>query len=124
MNNTKMIQEKNELMEVCKEFINSNDKSNSYLCRFHRLYLDGSYSGYDIYKYHINRVKSLQTSNSIEKFAFQTFCKFVRIEFFEDSTRVTNDIIKTFLMEGLGVEYNNLMKKIIENVADFKSDHE
>ena len=124
MNNTKMIQEKNELMEVCKEFINSNDKSNSYLCRFHRLYLDGSYSGYDIYKYHINRVKSLQTSNSIEKFAFQTFCKFVRIEFFEDSTRITNDIIKTFLMEGLGVEYNNLMKKIIENVADFKSDHE
>ena len=124
MNNTKMIQEKNELMEVCKEFINSNDKSNSYLCRFHRLYLDGSYSGYDIYKYHINRVKSLQTSNSLEKFAFQTFCKFVRIEFFEDSTRITNDIIKTFLMEGLGDEYNNLMKKIIENVVDFKSDHE
>ena len=124
MNNTKMIQEKNELMEVCKEFVNSNDKSNSYLCRFHRLYLDGSYTGYDTYKYHINRVKSLQTSNSLENFAFQTFCKFVRIEFFEDSTRVTNDIIKTFLMEGLADEYNNLMKKIIENVADFKADHE
>ena len=119
-----MMQEKNELMEVCKEFINSNDKSNSYLCRFHRLYLDGSYSGYDAYKYHINRVKSLQTSNSLENFAFQTFCKFVRIEFFEDSTRVTNDIIKTFLMEGLADEYNNLMKKIIENVTEFKADHE
>ena len=124
MNNTKMMQEKNELMEVCKEFINSNDKSNSYLCRFHRLYLDGSYSGYDTYKYHINRVNSLKTSNSLENFAFQTFCKFVRIEFFEDSTRVTNDIIKTFLMEGLADEYNNLMKKIIENVAEFKADHE
>ena len=124
MNNTKMMQEKNELMEVCKEFINSNDKSNSYLCRFHRLYLDGSYLGYDTYKYHINRVNSLKTSNSLENFAFQTFCKFVRIEFFEDSTRVTNDIIKTFLMEGLADEYNNLMKKIIENVAEFKADHE
>ena len=119
-----MTQEKNELMEVCKEFINSKDKSNSYLCRFHRLYLDGSYTGYDTYKYNVNRVKSLKTDNSLEKFSFQTFCKFVRIEFFEDSTRVTNDIIKTFLMEGLADEYNNLMKKIIENVAEFKADHE
>ena len=124
MKNSKMLEEKKELIEVCKEFVNSNDKSNSYLCRFHRLYLDGSYTGYDTYKYHINRVKSLQTSKSLENFAFQTFCKFVRIEFFEDSTRITNDIIKTFLMEGVGVEYNNLMKKIIENVADFKADHE
>ena len=124
MNNTKMMQEKKELMEVCKEFVNSNDKSNSYLCRFHRLYLDGSYTGYDTYKYHINRVKSLQTSNSLEKFAFQTFCKFVRIEFFEDSTRATNDIIKTFLLEGLADKYNIMMQEIVKNVLDFKKDHQ
>ena len=124
MKNTKMNQEKKELMEVCKEFINSNDKSNSYLCRFHRLYLDGSYTGYDTYKYNVNKVKSFKSSESLEKFAFQTFCKFVRIEFFEDSTRVTNDIIKSYLMEGLANKYNNLMKEIIKNVAEFKADHE
>ena len=124
MKNTKMMQEKKELTEVCKEFVNSNNKANSYLCRFHRLYLDGSYTGYDTYKYNINRVKSLKTDKSLEKFSFQTFCKFIRIEFFENSSRVTNDIIKTCLMEGLADEYNNLMKKIIENVADFKADHE
>ena len=125
MKNTKMMQEKKELLEVCKEFVNSNDKSNSYLCRFHRLYLDGSYTGYDTYKYNINRVKSLKTDNSLEKFAFQTFCKFVRIEFFENSSRVTNEIIKTSLMEDLAAdEYNNLMEEIIKNVAEFKADHE
>ena len=111
-------------MEACKDFINSNDKPNSYLCRFHRLYLDGSYTGYDAYKYHINRVKSLQTSNSIEKFAFQTFCKFVRIEFFENSSRVTNEIIKTFLVEGLADKYNIIIQEITKNVIDFKKDHQ
>ena len=124
MKNTKMMQEKKELMEVCKEFVNSNDKSNSYLCRFHRLYLDGSYTGYDTYKYNINRVKSLKTDKSLEKFSFQTFCKFIRIEFFENSSRVTNDIIKTCLIEDLADEYNNLMEEIIKNVAEFKADHE
>ena len=124
MNNTKMNQEKKELMEVCKEFVNSNDKRNSYLCRFHRLYLDGSYTGYDTYKYNINRVKSLKTDKSLEKFSFQTFCKFIRIEFFENSSRVTNDIIKTCLIEDLADEYNNLMEEIIKNVAEFKADHE
>ena len=125
MNNTKMMQEKKELMEVCKEFVNSNDKSNSYLCRFYRLYLDGSYTGYDTYKYNVNRVKSLKTDKSLEKFSFQTFCKFLRIEFFKDSARVTNNIIKTFLMEDLAEDdYNNLMEEIIKNVAEFKADHE
>ena len=124
MNNTKMNQEKKELIEACKEFVNSNDKSNSYLCKFHRLYLDGSYTGYDTYKYNVNKVKSFKSSESLEKFAFQTFCKFVRIEFFEDSTRVTNDIIKSYLIEGLANKYNNLMKEIIKNVAEFKADHE
>ena len=124
MKNTKMMQEKKELIQVCKEFVNSNDKSNSYLCRFHRLYLDGSYTGYDTYKYNVNRVKSLNTDKSLEKFSFQTFCKFIRIEFFENSSRVTNDIIKTCLMEGLADEYNNLMEEIIKNVAEFKADHE
>ena len=124
MNNTKILEEKKELMDVCKEFINSNDKSNSYLCRFHRLYLDGSYTGYDTYKYHINKVKSLRSDKSLEKFSFQTLCKFIRIEFFEDSTRITNDIIKTFLIEGLAEKYNNLIKEITENVVDFKKDYE
>ena len=124
MKNSKMLEEKKELMEVCKEFVNSSDKSNSYLSRFHRLYLDGSYTGYDTYKYNVNKVKSFKSSESLEKFAFQTFCKFVRIEFFEDSARVTNNIIKTFLIEGLGDEYNSLMKEIIKNVAEFKADHE
>lgn len=124
MNNTKILEEKKELMDVCKEFINSNDKSNSYLCRFHRLYLDGSYTGYYTYKYHINKVKSLRSDKSLEKFSFQTLCKFIRIEFFEDSTRITNDIIKTFLIEGLAEEYNNLIKEITENVVDFKKDYE
>ena len=124
MNNTKMMQEKKELMEVCKEFVNSNDKSNSYLCRFHRLYLDGSYTGYDTYKYNVNRVKSLKTNNSFEKFAFQTFCKFVRIEFFEISTRVTNEIIKNFLMEGLADKYNIMMQEIVKNVIDFQKDNQ
>ena len=124
MKNTKILEEKKELMDVCKEFINSNDKSNSYLCRFHRLYLDGSYTGYDTYKYHINKIKSLRSDKSLEKFSFQTLCKFIRIEFFEDSTRITNDIIKNILIEGLAEEYNNLMKEIIENVVDFKEDYE
>ena len=124
MKNTKMMQEKKELMEVCKEFVNSNNKANAYLSKFHRLYLDGSYTGYDTYKYNVNRVKSLKTDNSLEKFAFQTFCKFIRIEFFENSSRVTNNIIKTFLIEDLADEYNNLMEEIIKNVAEFKADHE
>ena len=124
MKNTKMMQEKKELTEVCKEFVNSSDKVNSYLCRFYRLYLDGSYTGENTYKYHINRVKSLKTDNSLEKFAFQTFCKFIRIEFFENSSRVTNAIIKTYLIEGLADKYNNLMEEIIKNVAEFKADHE
>lgn len=124
MNNTKILEEKKELMDVCKKFINSNDKSNSYLCRFHRLYLDGSYTGYDTYKYHINKIKSLRSDKSLEKFSFQTLCKFIRIEFFEDSTRITNDIIKTFLKKGLAEEYNNLIKEITENVVDFKKDYE
>ena len=124
MKNTKILEEKKELMDVCKEFINSNDKSNSYLCRFHRLYLDGSFTGYDTYKYHINKIKSLRSDKSLEKFSFQTLCKFIRIEFFEDSTRITNDIIKNILIEGLAEEYNNLMKEIVENVVDFKEDYE
>ena len=124
MKNSKMLEEKKELINVCKEFVNSNDKSNSYLCRFHRLYLDGSYTGYDTYKYNVNRVKSLKTDKSLEKFSFQTFCKFLRIEFFKDSARVTNNIIKTFLIESLADEYNNLMKEIIKNVAEFKADDE
>ena len=124
MKNSKMLEEKKELIKVCKEFVNSSDKSNSYLSRFHRLYLDGSYTGYNTYEYHVNRVKSLKTDNSLEKFSFQTFCKFIRIEFFENSTRATNAIIKTYLMEGLADEYNNLIKEIIKNVAEFKADHE
>ena len=123
MKNTKMMQEKKELTEVCKEFVNSNNKANAYLCRFHRLYLDGSYTGYDTYKYNVNRVKSLKTNNSLEKFAFQTFCKFIRIEFFENSTRVTNEIIKTFLAEGLSEKYDILIKEVVQNVKDFKEEY-
>ena len=123
MKNSKIMEEKKELIKVCKEFVNSNDRRNSYLCRFHRLYLDGSYTGYDTYKYHVNRVKSLKSNNSLEKFAYQTFCKFIRIEFFENSTRVTNEIIKTFLVEGLSEKYNVLIKEIIQNVADFKEEY-
>ncbi|WP_291626241.1 hypothetical protein [Clostridium sp.] len=124
MKNSKVMEEKKELIGACKEFVNSNDRRNSYLCRFHRLYLDGSYTGYDTYKYHINRVKSLKTNNSLEKFAFQTFCKFIRIEFFENSTRITNEIIKTFLAEGLSEKYDILIKEVVQNVADFKEEHE
>ena len=67
--------------------------------------------------------KSLKTNNSLEIFAFQTFCKLIRIEFFENSTRVTNEIIKTFLVEGLSEKYNVLIKEIIKNVADFKEEY-
>ena len=123
MKNSKMMEEKKELIEACKEFVSSNNKSNSYLCIIHRLYLDGSYTGYDAYKYHVNKVKTLKTNNSLEKFVFQTFCKAIRIEFFEDSSRITNNIIKTFLIECLADEYNNLMKEIIKNVADFKEEY-
>ena len=111
------------IIQVCKEFVNSNDKANAYLCRFHRLYLDGSYTGYNTYKYHIKRVKSLKTDKSLEKFAFQTFCKCIKIEFFENSSRVTNEIIKTFLIEGLGEKYDILIKELVQNVADFKEEH-
>lgn len=123
MKNTKMLEEKKCLMEVCKEFVNSNDKINSYLCRFHRLYLDGSYTGYDTYKYNVNKVKTLKTNNSLEKFALQTLYKFIRIEFFKGSARITNGIIKTFLIEGLGEKYDVLIKEAIKNVADFKEEY-
>lgn len=37
----------NKLVEVLKDFPTNTEKVNSYMVRFHRLYLDGSYGDYE-----------------------------------------------------------------------------
>ena len=107
----------NSIEEELQEYIKSNDKINSYLIRFHRLYLDGSYGdinntrngGEAVYQKHIRRYKERTLKEETFKTeAITTFKYFLIIEFFNREYLITNTEVEYILKNTLKKNYKTL----------------
>lgn len=114
-----------ELRSVLKEFINSEDKVNSYPIRFHRLYLDGSYgsvnneiSGYNLYKMHLNKFSKTMKDETLKSHAIATFKNFVIIEFFNREYLMRIGEIESIIKECLGEHEEEFINLLAENIKD------
>ena len=120
------------IKDLLNQFIKEDDKVNSYLIRFHRLYLDGSYGtiesdkdGEKIYKLHISKFSKNLKEETLKAEALMTFRCFIVIEFFNREALLRVQELELLLRQGLGSEenYNIFIDHLVNNVKDFKEDH-
>lgn len=124
------IQAIKEIKELMEEFKTSDDKINSYLIRFHRMYLDGSYgsfnpmvSGENLYKIHVGRFTRNIKEENYSKYALSTFKNFISIEFFNRKYNVPLNEVEKILEEGLGKYKDEFMNYLINDIKDFRIEH-
>lgn len=114
-----------ELRSTLRNFINSEDKVNSYPIRFHRLYLDGSYgslnphmSGERLYKMHLGMFSKKNKEETLKSHAIATFKNFVSIEFFNKEYLIRIGEIESILSETLGECKDEFVDLLVENIKD------
>lgn len=99
------------------------DRINSFLPRFHRLVLDGSYDGEMYYKaMKINLNKSFNTKG-LEMIIIRTLNQLISHEYFNNEYKLANPRLKDILVESLGIPvYERLMNDLLDNIEDFQND--
>ena len=100
-----------------------NERINSFLPRFHRLVLDGSYDGEMYYKAMKIKLNKKFTVKGLENIIFSTLNQLIYHEFFNREYRLSNKHLKEILVESLGIPiYERLMNDLLENIEDFQND--
>ena len=118
----------NDLKEVLIQYKNDCfkgefDRVNSFIVRFHRLVLDGSYFGEEWYKTQVRKVRSIKTESGYNAIVRTNLNGLIRHEF--DGLLLSNKEFDRIAVETIGEElFNKLMEDLKENVKDFKEDHE
>lgn len=105
--------------------INSNDydRINSFLPRFHRLVLDGSYDGEMYYKAMKIQLNKKFTVKGLENIILRTLNQLIYHEYFNRDHRLSNSQLKEILVESLGIPmYESLMNDLLDNIRDFQND--
>ena len=128
MNKLKKLEIIENLKGELKEYLKSNDKNNSYLIRFHRLYLDGSYGdlknsfngGENVYNLHKRKYcnKNLK-EETLRSEGLATFRNFITIEYFDRKYFITNTETEYILKSVLNNEYNNFINILANNIKSF-----
>lgn len=116
---------KKDLTEYKAIALNSSHyyRINSFLPRFHRLVLDGSYDGEIYYQaMKINLNKNL-TVKGLENIILRTLNQLISHEYFNNEYKLNNPRLKDILVESLGIPmYERLMNDLLENIEDFQND--
>lgn len=101
---------------------NESDRINSFLPRFHRLVLDGSYDGemyYNAMKINLNKKFTVK---GLENIILRTLSQLIYHEYFNKEHRLSNTQLKEILVESLGIPmYECLMNDLLENIEDFQN---
>lgn len=99
------------------------DRINSFLPRFHRLVLDGSYDGEMYYKAMKINLNKKFTVKGLETIILRTLNQLIYHEYFNREYRLGNKQLKEILVESLGIPmYERLMNDLLENIEDFQND--
>lgn len=98
------------------------DRMNSFLPRFHRLVLDGSYDGEMYYKAMKIQLNKKFTVKGLENIILRTLNQLIYHEYFNRDHRLSNSQLKEILVESLGIPmYERFMNDILENIEDFQN---
>lgn len=99
------------------------DRINSFLPRFHRLVLDGSYDGEMYYKAMKINLNKKFTVKGLEMIIIRTLNQLISHEYFNNEYRLGNPRLKEILVESLGIPmYERLMNDLLENIEDFQNE--
>lgn len=99
------------------------DRINSFLPRFHRLVLDGSYDGEMYYKAMKIQLNKKFTVKGLENIILRTLNQLIYHEYFNRDHRLSNSQLKEILVESLGIPmYESLMNDLLDNIRDFQND--
>jgi hypothetical protein len=100
-----------------------NERINSFLPRFHRLVLDGSYDGEMYYKAMKINLNKKFTVKGLEMIIIRTLNQLISHEYFNNEYRLGNPRLKEILVESLGIPmYERLMNDLLDNIKDFQND--
>ena len=116
---------KKDLTEYKAIALNSShyDRINSFLPRFHRLVLDGSYDGEMYYKAMKTQLNKKFTVKGLENIILRTLNQLIYHEYFNKEHRLSNTQLKEILVESLGIPmYERLMNDLLENIEDFQNE--
>lgn len=112
---------KSDLIYYNKVIITLNlDRVNSFLNRFHRLILDGSYDGYDYYKNINFKLTKNYSDKGYKSIIYTTFNQLLYHEYFEDEYRLSNKKLDEILKETLQDNYNIFMNDLLDNLYDVR----
>lgn len=112
---------KSDLIYYNKVIITLNlDRVNSFLNRFHRLILDGSYDGYDYYKNINSKLTKNYSDKGYKSIIYTTFNQLLYHEYFEDEYRLSNKKLDEILKETLQDNYNIFMNDLLDNLYDVR----
>lgn len=115
---------KRDLKEYAVIATNSsyNERINSFLPRFHRLVLDGSYDGEMYYKAMRTQLNKKFTVKGLEMIIIRTLNQLIYHEYFNSEYRLSNPRLKEILVESLGIPmYERFMNDLLENIEDFQN---
>ena len=99
------------------------DRINSFLPRFHRLVLDGSYDGEMYYKAMKINLNKKFTVKGLEMIIFRTLNQLIYHEYFNSEYKLSIPRLKDILVESLGIPmYERLMNDLLENIEDFQNE--
>ena len=100
-----------------------NERINSFLPRFHRLVLDGSYDGEMYYKAMKINLNKKFTVKGLEMIIIRTLNQLISHEYFNNEYRLGIPRLKEILVESLGIPmYERLMNDLLDNIKDFQND--
>lgn len=117
----------NDLKEVLLQYKNDcfkseYDRVNSFIVRFHRLVLDGSYNGAEYYKTQVRKAKAVKTENGYNSIVRTNLNGLIREEF--DGLILSNIEFNRIAVETIGKELQEkLMEDLKDNVKDFREAH-
>lgn len=123
----KKVERINEIKELLNAWKTEKDQVNSYLVRFHRCYLDGSYGdlsntydgGYKLYQLHMRKFSKKLTDNTWRNNAISSFKAFLLIEFFNRrGSSLSNNDVEIMLTEALGEQKELFVNMLIDNCKD------
>ena len=116
------------LLVESNEFTNKDksryDLDNTWIRRYFRCFLDGSYLGEDQYKLNLNLVKSIYLNNKkdsqkLRPFVINQFKEFIKLEFKLGDATILNTIKKAFNYTSYSsLELNTFTNELIEDIID------
>ena len=102
---------------------NHLERINSFLPRFHRLVLDGSYDGEMYYNLMKTTLNKNFTTKGLEMIIMRTLSQLISHEYFNQEYRLSNPRLRDILVESLGIPmYEKFMNDLVANIEAFQNE--